>query len=76
MKLLRLFVAVVFKVFYITVLNYLLGPANCSWLVQSKVYNNVDFPSKSTQGLLGMFRRTRGQGSGDQLQLSCTEPAQ
>mgnify|MGYP001807095835 CR=1 FL=1 len=69
MKLLRLFVAVVFKVFYITVLNYLLGPANCSWLVQSKVYNNVDFPSKSTQGLgmlqllLGMFRRTRGQGS-------------
>jgi hypothetical protein len=51
MKLLRLFVAVVFKVFYITVLNYLLGPANCSWLVNSKVHNNVDFPAKSTLGL-------------------------
>lgn len=48
MKLLRLFVAVVFKVFYITVLNFLLGTANCSWLAQDKVHYNFDFPSKST----------------------------
>lgn len=48
-KLLRLVMAVVFKVFYITVLNYLLGPLNCSWLVTAKVHYNVDFPTESEQ---------------------------
>jgi hypothetical protein len=46
-KLLRLVTAVVFKVFYITVLNYLLGPLNCSWLAVAKVRYNVDFPDQS-----------------------------
>jgi hypothetical protein len=46
-KLLRLFMAVVFKVFYVTVLNYLLGPLNCSWLATAKVRRNVDFPDES-----------------------------
>lgn len=46
-KLLRLVMAVVFKLFYITVLNYLLGPLNCSWLAVAKVRFNVDFPDQS-----------------------------
>lgn len=61
MKLLRLFVAVVFKVFYITVLNFLLGPANCSWLVPAKVYYNFDFPSKSTHWQCRQQRELRVQ---------------
>lgn len=43
LKLLRLVVAVFYKVFYVTVLNYLLGPLCCSWLVPGSTHRNVDF---------------------------------
>lgn len=36
-----------YKVFYLTVINYLLGPVNCSWLATSNVHYSVDFPTKS-----------------------------
>jgi len=38
---------VFYKIFYITAVNFLLGPLNCSWLQQSKVHNSVDFPTQS-----------------------------
>lgn len=46
-KLLRLLMVVFYKIFYITAVNFLLGPLNCSWLQQSKVHNSVDFPTQS-----------------------------